>query len=66
MRNEILRSKFWKLSKMHYPSESIGLKLIPSELELFRAVRESISEPFQVITNQPEKRFVSRVIKNGQ
>ena len=45
--------------------ESIGFKFIPNESELFRAIPESVSEPFRVIRNQSEKRFLSRLMKNG-
>ena len=48
------------------PGESIELKLIPSESDLFRAIPESVSKPFRVIPNQFEKRFVSRLMKNDQ
>ena len=49
-----------------YPGESIGLKFIPSELELSRAIPEFVSEPFRVIPNETKKLFVSRLMKNGQ
>ena len=48
------------------PSESIGLKFIPSQSELFRFIPISVSEPMRIIPNQSEKRFVSRLMKNGQ
>ena len=55
-----------KIFNLTFPGESIGLKFIPSKSELFRAIPESVSEPFRVIPNQSEKRFVSRLMKNGQ
>ena len=48
------------------PSESIGLKFIPSQSELFRFISISVSEPMRIIPNQSEKLFVSRFMKNGQ
>ena len=48
------------------PDESIGLKFIPSQSELFRFIPISVSEPVRIIPNQSEKRFVSRLMKNGQ
>ena len=33
------------------PDESIALKFIPSESELFWAIPKSVSEPFRVILN---------------
>ena len=48
------------------PGESIGLKFIPSQSELFRFILISVSEPMRIIPNQSEKRFVSRLMKNGQ
>ena len=51
----------------NYPGESIGLKFIPGQLELFRFIPTSlISEPMRIIPNQSEKLFVSRLIENGQ
>ena len=49
-----------------HPGESIGLKFIPSESELFRAIPESVFEPFPVIPNESGKRFKPRLIENGQ
>ena len=51
---------------MDIPEKSIELKFNPSELKLFRAIPESVSKLFRVIPNQSEKRFVSRLTKNGQ
>ena len=48
------------------PGESIGLKFIPSQSELFRFIPISVSEQMRIIPNQYEKRFVSRLMKNGQ
>ena len=48
------------------PGESIGLKFIPSQSELFRFIPIFVSEPMRIIPNQSEKRFVSRLMKNGQ
>ena len=48
------------------PGESIGLKFIPSQSELFLFIPISVSEPMRIIPNQSEKRFVSRLMKNGQ
>ena len=48
------------------PGESIGYKFIPSKSELFRFISISVSEPMQIISNQSEKCFVSRSMKNGQ
>ena len=66
--NRILLIISWRKleSKIYNPGESIELKLIPSELELFRAISEFVYEPFRVIPNQSEKRFVSHLMKNGQ
>ena len=52
---------FWLKS----PGESIGLKFIPSQSELFQFISISVSKPMRVISNQSEKRFVSRLTKNG-
>ena len=52
------------ISLRSYPGERIGLKFIPSESELFRAIPKSVSEPFRVIRNKSEKRFVSHIMKN--
>ena len=51
---------------MTIPGETIELKIIPSKSELFRAIPEIVSEPFRVTPNQFEKRFISRLMKNGQ
>ena len=60
--------KIWHpfVSTNVYPGESIGLKFIPSQSELFRFIPISVSEPMRIILNQSEKRFVSGLIKNGQ
>ena len=50
----------------HNPGESIGLKFIPSQSELFRFIPKSVSEPVRIILNQSEKCFVSRFMKIGQ
>ena len=52
--------------EMCSPGESIGLKFIPSQSELFRFIPISVSEPMRIIPNQSEKRFVSRLMINGQ
>ena len=46
--------------------ESIRLKFIPSQSEIFPFIPISISEPMRIIPNQSEKRFVTRLMKNGQ
>ena len=51
---------------MRYPGESIGLKFIPIQSELFRFIPVSVSEPMRIIPNQSEKRFISRLMENGQ
>ena len=48
------------------PGESIGLKFISSQSELFLFIPISVSESIRIIPNQSEKRFVSRLMKNGQ
>ena len=48
------------------PGESIRLKFIPSQSELFRFIPIFVSEPMRIIPNQSEKRFVSSLMKNGQ
>ena len=48
------------------PGERIGLKLIPSQSELFQFIPISVSEPVRIIPNQTKKRFVSSLMKNGQ
>ena len=48
------------------PGESIGLKFIPSQSELFRFIPISVSESMRIIPNKSEKRVVSRLMKNGQ
>ena len=48
------------------PGESIGLKFIPSQSELYRFIPISVSEPMRIIPNQSEKSFVSRLMKNGK
>ena len=55
-----------KLQFWNIPDESIGLKFIPSQSELFRFIPISVSKPMWIIPNQSEKRFVSRLMKNGQ
>ena len=66
---------FLKISKIYFlyekvhltcSGESIGLKFFPSQLELFRFIPISVSEPMRIIPNQSEKLFVSRLMKNGQ
>ena len=51
---------------MCHPGESIGLKFIPSQSELFQFIPICVSELMRIIPNQSEKRFVSRLMKNGQ
>ena len=51
---------------VNYPDESIGLKFIPSQPELFRFIPISVSKPKRIIPNQSEKRFISGLMKNGQ
>ena len=46
-----------------YPGESIGLKFIPIQSELFRFIPTSASEPVRII---PKKRLVSHLMKNGK
>ena len=48
------------------PCESIRLKFILSQSELFRFIPISVSEPMRMNPNQSEKRFVSCLMKNGQ
>ena len=63
-------SKIWLLLNIlkiyKSPGKSIGLKFIPSQLELFRFIPISVSEPMRIIPNQSEQLFVSRLMKNGQ
>ena len=40
--------------------------VISSESKLFQAILENVSELFGVISNQSEKRFASRLMKNGK
>ena len=63
----------WDILKIHNffifdscPGKSIGLKFILSQSELFRFILISVSEAMRIIPNQSEKRFVSRLMKNGQ
>ena len=63
---EDLKKVYQRLNYGNLPGESIRLKFIPSESELFRAILESVSEPFRVIWNQSEKCFASRLMKNAQ
>ena len=58
--------KLYFHSILYNPGESIGLKFIPSQLELFRFIPIFVSERMRIIANQSEKRFVSRLMKNGQ
>ena len=48
------------------PGESIGLKFIPSQSELFWIILISVSERMRIIPKQSEKRFLFRLIKNCQ
>ena len=48
------------------PGESIELRSIPSQSELFRFIPIFVSESMRIIPNQSEKRFVSCLMKNGQ
>ena len=48
------------------PGESIGLKFILNQSELFRFIPISVSEPMGIFPNESEKLFVSRLMKNGQ
>ena len=41
-------------------------EFIPSQLQLFRFIPISVSEPMRIIPNQSEKRFVSHLMKNDQ
>ena len=45
---------------------SIGYEFIPSHSEIFRFIPISVSEPMRIIPNESEKRFVSRLMKNGK
>ena len=54
------------LSVIYFPGESIRFKFILSQSELFRFIPISVSEAMWIIPNQSEKRFVSRLMKNGQ
>ena len=49
-----------------YPGESIGLKSIPSQSELFQFIPIFVSEPMRIIPNQSKKRFVSPFMKNDK
>ena len=54
--NFLTPNREYKLSKAeHDPGESFGLELNPSESELFR----------NLFSNQSEKGFVSRLMKNN-
>ena len=48
-----------------YFTDIFVIYLISSKSELFRAIPEYVSEPFQVIPNLSEKHSVSRLMKNG-
>ena len=48
-----------------FPGESIELKFIPSPTKLFPFIPISVSDPMRIIPNQSDKRFVSRLMKNG-
>ena len=54
------------LLRLHHSGENIGLKFIPNESELFRVIPEFVFELLRVIPNQSKKRFVARLMKNGQ
>ena len=56
----------YRLFDKTHPGESIGLKFIPSQSELFRFIPIYVSKLMGIIPNQSEKRFVSRLIKNDQ
>ena len=47
-------------------AEILRLEFNPNELELFRAISTSVSEPFRLIANQFEKCFVSHLMKSCQ
>ena len=53
-------------NKYNYAGKSIGLKFITSQSELFRFIPISVSEPMRIFPKQSKKRFVSRLMKNGQ
>ena len=53
-------------SFLYVPGESIGLKFIPSQSELFRFIPIIVSEPMRIIPNGSEKSFVTCLMKNGQ
>ena len=56
----------WKNSVVDPPGESIGQEFISSQSELFRFIPISIFEPMRIILNQSEKRFGTRLMKNGK
>ena len=60
------QGKFEHLTQSSISGESIGLKFIPSQSELFRFIPIFVSELMRIIPNQSEKRFVSRLMKKGQ
>ena len=66
---EILKFYFQRIRHSKWfrsPGESIGLKFIPSQSELFLFIPISVSEPMRIIPNQSEKLFVSCLMKNSQ
>ena len=52
--------------EVNIPGKSIGQEFIPSQSELFQFIPISVSEPMRIIPNQSEKRFVTRLMKNGK
>ena len=52
--------------QISFPGESIGLKFISSQSELFRFIPISVFKPMRIIPNQYEKRFVFCLMKNDQ
>ena len=51
---------------INIPGESIKQEFIPRQSELFRFIPISVSKPMRIIPNQSEKRFVTRLMKNGK
>ena len=59
--SEPIQNSFW-----NSPDESIGYEFIASQSELFRFSPIFVFEPMRIIPNQSEKRFVTRLMRNGK
>ena len=54
------------LSSERLAGDSFGSEFNSSELELFRVIPKSVSEPFGIMAKKYENSFAYRLVRNGQ